>query len=413
MHIGLFTIGSRGDVQPFIALAIGLKNQGYQVTLATHENFRAFVTSYGIDFHGLHGDTEGLLHTEQGKNIVRTGNMSQFLRYAFKALHDMRVPLRKSILEGLEKVDFAIINCSMAIFTNTATEYLNKNHLLIQLNPPNLPTREFPALDLDKLNWPWFNKISYTFFNELLWQLFKKDVNEWRKELGMKPAKYSLLQEIIKKQIPIIHTFSEALLPRPKDWKGPFPVTGFLTIPPENRISNPDDDLPLELIQWLQNGPAPVYMGFGSIPIPDTAQFVHLVEKAIEKLGIRVVICAGWSRFDPIPSHPSIFFIEKADHDRLMPLCSAGLVHGGIGSLAAVLRAGIPAIVCSLFADQPIWGKLVEKQGLGVHLPWKKLSEETLALAIETVSSPQIKEKAQIVGAPGERVCGRKRGGVG
>jgi UDP:flavonoid glycosyltransferase YjiC (YdhE family) len=398
MHIGLFTIGSRGDVQPFVALALGLKKQGHQVTLATHANFRSFVEGYGVDFFELPGDTEGLLHTETGKEIVRTGNVTQFLRHAFNELHGMRVPLRERILECFGIIDVAVVNCTMALFTNTATEKANKPQLFIQLNPPNIPTREFAALDLDWLNWPWFNRISYSFFNELMWLFLKKDVNEWRKELGLPRAKVSLMQEIFQHKIPIIHAFSPELIARPKDWAGHYPVTGFLTLPYESRISHPSDEIPESLKIWLENGPAPIYMGFGSIPIPDADRFIDLIEQTVNGTGKRIVLCAGWSRFKILPTNPNIYFIERTNHEWLMPLCSAGLVHGGIGSLAALLRAGKPAIVCSLFADQPIWGKLIEKKGLGVHIPWKKLNALLLMNAINAVSDQKIIEKAAFTG---------------
>ena len=400
MHIVILTYGSRGDVQPYIALAHGLQAEGYQVSLAAPENFKSFIEGYQVDFLPLYGNPHDLLKTKEGKKIIQTGSTVEFIKYMHKAVHAIRFPLEDSILEACQSADFIIVNNVITFQVACVAEKLKIPFLILQLNPPIVPTGEFPALDLN-ISWlksPSFNKLTYEFLNWFAWQVYKKDINEWRQRLGLKKASQSMIKTFGDQKIPLIHSYCPHVIERPKDWDPQFHVSGYMYIKHENRLSNSEDLLHEGLKKWVLNGEKPVYFGFGSIPVPDPQEIVRMVENLMQQLNMRAIICAGWSDFHEAHLNEHIRIIKSTNHDELFPLCSCAIVHGGAGTTAAVMRAGIPVIVCSMIADQPLWGKIIENLGVGTHLPFQKMSEVELKKHIKMATSEKTKSAAKALG---------------
>jgi len=156
-------------------------------------------------------------------------------------------------------------------------------------------------------------------------------------------------------------------------------------------------EVPEGLEDWLAKGDRPVYIGFGSIPVPNQAKFYQALQGLLAHH--RVVLGAGWSVFHELPSHPNLFVTKYIDHDWLMPRCCAVVIHGGIGTIAAALRSGTPMIVVSVLADQPVNGTMIEKKRLGYHIPFKKLSSVRLLQAVRYVQDPLIVENCRAVAA--------------
>ena len=128
-----------------------------------------------------------------------------------------------------------------------------------------------------------------------------------------------------------------------------------------------------------------MYIGFGSIPFPDNRKLSNTIKGLLEQTDIRIIYCRGWSDMPDLPPNPRLLVIEQADHAWLLPRCRAAVIHGGIGTLAAVMQAGIPVIIASLFVDQPAWGKIIQRRNLGAHIPWRKLSASAVINALDMV----------------------------
>lgn len=213
----------------------------------------------------------------------------------------------------------------------------------------------------------------------VVWNLAKNDLIEFRQLLRLPPFKQNIFQHLADQNIPVLHTFSEELIKRPADWDNHHVVTGFMSL---NKNILPDT-ISQDLINWLQAGEKPVYIGFGSIPIPDPERLSQIIQHLLTNTNHRIVFCAGWSHIPHLPQHKNLFVISAVNHQWLFPQCRTAIIHGGIGTLTAVLQAGIPPIVVSLFVDQPIWGKIIARKKAGVHLPWRKLNAQRLINAIE------------------------------
>lgn len=398
MNIGIFTYGTRGDLQPYVALALGLMDKGHQVTLSATEDFKEFVEGFGVRFQPLWGNAETIMNSREGQSILQTENAIKLMKYYFKVLHDNREPLRKSYLEAVSKVDFIIANSMTLPIISAIAEKQNKKVALTYFMPPVVPTAEFPLGDFDFFNFPWYNKLTYKIAQAFFWKFIRQDTNEYRKELGLPELKENLIRVLDKQKILDLYCLSPSLIPQPKDWESHHKITGFINIPNQKRDKHFLDQTTKELSEWLSTGEKPIYIGFGSNGIGNTDKFSKMIAEVLEKTNERVLFCTGWSQFDNLPNHKNLFVTKYVNHETILPKCKLGIFHGGAGTLATMLRHDLPVIIVSFYTDQPTWGKIVERKKLGIHIPVKTLSFEKIAYAIKTVQTDEIMNNVALIG---------------
>lgn len=398
MNIGIFTYGTRGDLQPYVALALGLMDKGHQVTLSATEDFKDFVEGFGVAFQPLWGNAETMMNSKEGQSILQTENSIKLMKYYFKVLHDNRDPLRKSYYEAISKVDFIIANSMTLPILSAIAEIQNKKVALSYFMPPVVPTAEFPLGDFDFFNFPWYNKLTYKIAQGFFWKFIKQDTNEYRKELGLPELKENLVTYLDKQKILDLYCLSQSLIPQPKDWESHHKITGFINIPKHTRENHFLDQTTSELSEWLSNGDKPIYIGFGSNGVGNTAKFSKILTQVLEQTNERILFCTGWSQFDNLPTHKNLFVTKYVNHETILPQCKIGVFHGGAGTLATMLRHNLPVIIVSFYTDQPTWGKIVERKKLGIHIPLKTLSADKLISAIQKVQTKEIENNVSIVG---------------
>lgn len=398
MNIGIFTYGTRGDLQPYVALALGLMEKGHKVTLSATEDFKDFVEGFGVAFQPLWGNAETMMNSKEGQSILQTENSIKLMKYYFKVLHDNRKPLRKSYYEAISKVDFIIANSMTLPIVSAIAEKQNKKVALTYFMPPVVPTTEFPLGDFDFFNFPWYNKLTYKIAQGFFWKFIKEDTNEFRKELGLPELKENLVTYLDKQKILDLYCLSQSLIPQPKDWESHHKITGFINIPKHKRENHFLDQTTSELSEWLSNGDKPIYIGFGSNGVGNTAKFSKILTQVLEQTNERILFCTGWSQFDNLPTHKNLFVTKYVNHETILPQCKIGVFHGGAGTLATMLRHNLPVIIVSFYTDQPTWGKIVERKKLGVHIPVKTLSADKLISAIQKVQIKEIENNVSIAG---------------
>ncbi|MDB4901155.1 MAG: hypothetical protein JWQ63_436 [Mucilaginibacter sp.] len=398
MHYAIITYGSRCDVQPYIALALGLMARGHEVTLLAPENFKNFVEGYGVTFYPLHGNLEELIYSPEVLSMLKSGNMVSLLRYMQRAGRKIQSQVNQGMIAGCLNADIMIASVLSIIWVHSIAEKLNKKWGILQLSLPSTPTKEFPFSGLAFFNFPAYNIFTHRLVRFLYWQFNKKDLNRFRKSLGLTIARKSLLDLISKENILNLWCISPQLVANPKDWNSNSGITGFLTLPAKKRVIHPMDQIPPGLKEWLQNGEKPVYIGFGSIPIPDTDLFCKILNEIIIQTQFRIILCKGWSDIPGLITHPDLFVVKFINHEWLFPQCKTAVIHGGAGTTAAVIKAKISAIVVSVFADQPWWGKIIEDKNLGIHIPFKKLTAQKLLKAIEISQTPEMRKSVSETG---------------
>lgn len=399
MHYGIIAIGSRGDVQPFVALALGLMDRGHQVTMMAHENFKDFVEGYKIEFHPLPGSVEEMLYSPKGRKVLRSGNMLVFMHFVNKEVSKNQARVNEALLSGAKKADVFVTSVLGMIWIDAIAATSGKPYITVQLSFPTTPTREFPCVLLDFFDFPSYNRLTYRIFDYLYTKDNIKKLNTFRQSLGLPKAKGLLLKNTGARKNPHLYAVSPSILPRPADWEDRSQITGFIHLPPKRREQNPlDGGIPAELIRWLEAGEKPIYIGFGSIPVPDPPRFIHILNQLLTETSYRFIFCQGWSKIEGLAEHPRLFVMPAANHDWLFPRCRAVITHGGIGTVAAALRAKTPMIVASIFADQPWWGKRVERRGLGIHLPFQQWNNKKLLAAIRKTETAEIRQRVTEIG---------------
>jgi sterol 3beta-glucosyltransferase len=399
MKIGIFTYGTRGDVQPYIALALGLKKNGNQVILAAPGNFKGFVESFGIEFHPLYGNAEEKMNSPAGQSILRTESTIKLMKYFFKVLHSIRIPLRDSYIKGIDKVDFIIANTATLPIVGAIAEKQSKKMALTYFMPPVVLTREFPFADLDFFNFPWYNKLTYKIVHHFFGKFLKAEINEFRDQLGLPVLTENFVSYIDKQKLLDLYCLSPSLIPQPKDWDANHKITGFLTIPAEKREDYILEQTPGDLNKWLAEGEKPVYIGFGSNGVGNSEKFIAILNEILNTTNERILFCAGWALYHNLPEHKNLFVKKYVDHETILPKCKVGIFHGGAGTLAAMLRNNLPVIIISFYTDQPTWGKIARRMKLGVHIPLKKLNANKIITAIKTAQTEEIKQNVFNTGA--------------
>ncbi|MBZ4188764.1 glycosyltransferase [Niabella beijingensis] len=405
MHYGIITFGSRGDVQPYIALAQELTGRGNTVGIAGNENFSDFVRSYGIPFYALPGNTQKMLQSSEMTGILRSGNVIAYLRELRKLMQPEQERILEKMVDYCAAFDVLIATPLTMVWVFSVAEKLKKPWAVVQLTIPSVPTAAFPYMALHFFDTPVYNRFTYRLMRWLFWKENKKEVQAQRAILKLQPLEKSLLKKMDEQQILQLHAFSRFLIQRPSDWPAEAAITGFLKLP-ETKEGSAGIDPAAMISDWLGQGAPPVYIGFGSIPVPDPELFYTILEYLLRNTEERYIFCQGWSQPVALPEDDRLLIIKAAAHSWLFPQCKLAVIHGGIGTIGAALRARLPVVVVSIFGDQPVWGRFIEKKGWGTHIRFRKLTAQKLLSAIRTADQATVRTSVQHMGSMMEQENG-------
>ncbi|NJK79885.1 MAG: glycosyltransferase family 1 protein [Chloroflexaceae bacterium] len=242
-----------------------------------------------------------------------------------------------------------------------------------------------------------FNRASYL-ITRLISAPYNDVINDWRSSLSLKPRPWwaDELRHSDGSRVPVLYSISPHVVPPPADWPTDTYTTGYWTLPEPAGWQPPP-----ELVNFLQAGDRPVYVGFGSMVGTDSSGKARIVIEALQAAGVRGLLATGWGGLTPSDVPDSMYVIEQAPHTWLFEHVAAVVHHGGAGTTAAGLRAGRPTIICPFFGDQHFWGERVRRLGVGTQaIPQKELTVDKLAAALRTVTSDSaIQARAAALGA--------------
>ncbi len=399
MRITILCNGTRGDVQPFIAVGMGLQRAGHSVTLASNQRFHNLVTTYGLTFKPLHIDLMSVLDKQEMQAATHKSKNSTSY---FRLLREYAALLSQSheeVLDVCQNTDLILYNLSVPAGYDVA-EYFNIPCGLLGAQP-QVPTRAFPSVWLDPQigKGRIYNLLTHKLNQQLIWACYRPSINRFRREqLGLPALPFSGPEQMqVAMQMPTIHGYSTHIAPRPDDWKPWHHIVGYWFLDAPQHWQPPAD-----LVDFLAAGPPPVYVGFGSMVNGQNAQVVtDIVLKALARSGQRAVLAPGWGGLTAdIPTSDDIFVLGDTPHSWLFPQMAAVIHHGGAGTTAAGLRAGLPSVIIPHIADQFFWGQRVAALGLGPDpLPRKQLTVERLAEAIQIATTDRnIRARAALMG---------------
>lgn len=400
MRIRIITIGSQGDVRPYVALGVGLKNAGHSVRIATHPGFESLVTEHGLEFAPVAGDPREQADNRQLRELHDKGRS---LFQWWKTFNEVDAPLMRQRLqdcwEACSDAEVIIVSVLPYLFGYSIAKKLNVP-LVRAFYFPTSPTRTYPADFVPssiRLN-ERLNLASYQLQRHLLWQVARPWVSKACREvlgLGSLPFGEPFGELDRQKQL-LLYCYSAAVAPPPPDWGDWIDVTGYWFLD-----RSEDWTPPADLTAFLDAGPPPVYVGgFGSMTNREPAEVAGAVVSALKSAGVRAIVLSGWGGLSKSELPPDMFAVDWVPFDWLFSKVAAVVHHGGAGTTAASLRAGLPTIVVPFFLDQFYWGKRVFDLGVGPQPIFRKhLEAESLAAAIRlATTSRDMRERASALG---------------
>ncbi|KAH0641379.1 hypothetical protein KY285_037965 [Solanum tuberosum] len=394
IQIVMLIVGTRGDVQPFIAIGKRLQEYGHRVRLATHANFKEFVLTAGLEFYPLGGDpkvlagymvkNKGFLPSAPSEIPVQRNQLKDIISSLLPACEepdmDTGVPF---------KPDAIIANPPAYGHTHVAEALKIPIHIFFTM--PWTPTSEFPH-PLSRIKQPAGYRLSYQIVDSLIWLGIRDMINDTRKrKLKLRPVTYLSSSQVSVLDIPHGYIWSPHLVSKPKDWGPKVDVVGFCFLDLASGYEPPES-----LVNWLKDGQKPIYIGFGSLPVQEPEKMTQIIVEALERTGQRGIINKGWGGLGNLAEPKDfVYLLDNCPHDWLFLQCSAVVHHGGAGTTAAGLKAACPTTIVPFFGDQPFWGERVHARGVGPPpIPIDEFSLPKLVEAIEFMLDPKVKERA-------------------
>ncbi len=401
MRVTIPTTGSRGDVQPYVALGLGLQSAGWDVCLATHGDFETFVRRHGLDFFPLDESGEQMQGSDVGSRMVHSGSDPLTFLAQFCRLRRPRMEgLMRNCYEACRGSDLILLSNTELFIGQAVAEKLKLPTCWASLQPTT------PSFFLGNFLFPerpwWlpfplaYEYATHAVVGEVFWQWLRPAVDAARKKvLGLAPL--GPIGPIFDYMFPPVSLdgYSPLVIPPALDWGKRHHVTGFWFLN-DGRGYRP----PADLAAFLASGPPPVYVGFGSMHHRDPEAATRLVIESLERAGERGVLLTGWSGLQADGPNDRVYVLNNVPHDWLFPRMAAVVHHGGAGTTSATMRAGVPGLVIPFMSDQPFWARRVHALGVGPKpIPRERLTAERLARGIHrAVHDPAIRLRAVDLG---------------
>lgn len=401
MKIGIQTWGSNGDIRPFIALAAGLQAAGHQISMVAtdidNRSYHHYATEYNFSLRQVAtpvlADARSLKHiaelVAQARNPIEQSKI--ILQHTFQPA---RQAMHQAAME-LAQENTLLIGHFFLYPLQIEAEKRSKPYITVSFAPILMPSRHL--CPTGALDWgAWFNPLWWRLAQIILNRLYLSDINDFRRQQGLPPQRDLLNQTWASDRLNLIAA-SPQLCDSPPDWPDKNRLCGHFDLPESST-----DTLPANVQTYLEAGPPPIFIGFGSLTPADDQQYrqiYELIDEALQRTQQRGIIQLPLQQLADTPRSPRLLNVGHLSHRQLFPHCALVIHHGGAGTAHAVAQAGVPAIVIAHLADQYYWGEQLHKRGTAPkHLDIRNLTATTLTRAIQTVvQTPAMKQRAQTI----------------
>lgn len=387
MQISMLTCGTRGDTQPLMALGAELRRRGHDIRLAVSPNTMGPARACGFETLPFGPDSQALMESEEGQRWLASGNVKAFVKELSAASTASFETSRREAEAACDGADLIVAGILAEDFADAFAELLEVPMVTLH-HAPLRRSRAYPhpLVSTARLPRP-VNSLTGAVFDRVWWAGSKAEVETIRADAGLPPARRPLAVRRAETGAVELQAYDEVMVPG-LGWGPRRPLVGFLNLDEEMRAELGEAGLDTELADWLDAGPPPVFFGFGSMPVRDPAATVAMLTRVARALGVRALISAGWGRLSALdPDADDVAVVGNVDHVAVLPRCAAAVHHGGAGTTATSLAAGVPTVVCSVFADQPFWGRRIEGLGVGAHLRFADLDASSLEAALRVALS--------------------------
>lgn len=386
MRVLIVSLGTAGDVVPLAGLAVRIKEAGHDVSVAAEGYLASLVRNLGVAFHPLttHGEADGQEELPSHADVMG-------LREILSMVQEQGARLEAVVQHGVD-ADLVLLSATATPLGWHMAEAMDVESMGVFLQPLH-PTRELAPMFTSSDSWgSWGNRATgwamlHTF--DIVWSRAAKAMR-LRFDLPRASSR-RLRRELEERRWPVCYGFSPAVVPRPSDWRDGLEVVGYWW-----PAVKPDWQPPDELVAFLEAGPPPVLIGFGSSkPKEQGDRLSEVTAAALRRAGLRGVIQSGWAGLSVIDD--DVITVGEVPHEWLMPRTTAVVHHAGAGVTAAALRAGIPSIPVPNRSDQPFWTRRLVSLGVSPgRLRLKDLAPGELAEAMtQAVSNPSYRARAR------------------
>lgn len=394
MRIAIFTLGSRGDVQPYVALGVEALKYNHEVVICTGESFKSFIEDNNIEFAKADLDLMALLQTEEGQEVFNNGT-----KHIIKAMKYAKEKVNPAYRKTMEQFYNCAKNADIIIYHPKS---FGAQDLALKLDIPCIcispvpfiyPIEEFPNLvvysqgSLGKyINKLTYIPIKYADASNI------KEINDFRKNVLNMPTRKSGIYayNINNKPIPIVYPISKYLFEDVKTWDNRVYLPGFIF------LENKEEKLDKEIYEFISKGSKPIVVSFSSMPIKNPHKFKETLVKALSKSNNRAIVLTGVSGMN-FENEENILAVSSAPHNMLFPLSKGIMHHGGVGTMASALKAGKPQLIMPFSVDQPFWANRLYKLGYAI----KPLSKNSLTVE-DLINSFKEMDKEQYINSATE-----------
>ena len=392
--ITVLATGTRGDVQPFIALAYGLQQAGHHVHVVTNAIYESWVRSYGLDVRTVSWDPHAAMLLQN--QLAGQKNPFVYVRKQLENTHQVYSSVQRESFEACQAADCLVFSV-LSAWGYSIAEKINVPMIAGMLHPLErtsaFPMQLIPINLGGTLNWA-----SHILAEYLMELVIGGEVNAFRTAIGLPPHRFpfTLFKALRENNIPLLCNLSPAIIPRPGDWAERIRMDGYWFLPAAKDWSPPP-----ALTDFLADGDAPVYIGFGSTITGRAKETGQIITKALHQVNCRGVLAKGWGELKGLEFDPGRFIvIDEVPHDWLFERMAMIVHHGGAGTTASAFCAGVPQIVVPHMQDQPFWGNKTYQLGVGAKpVPRSRLSVDSFARALQSViDDPSMRTRAEEIG---------------
>lgn len=397
MKFALASYGTRGDIEPSVAIGRELQRRGHHVCIAVPPDLVGFAESAGLAAVPYGAETHAWMDAFQNFSTTlfskfwRIRDISRWGLEIKEVTNQSWSHMNKTLQSLAEGADLVLAGqtyqeIAANIAESQALPLVTLHHVPMRPNGQVVAILPAPA-----------SRFAVRVFDWLTWRLSKKLEDAQRSELGLPKTTSSSPRRIAALGALEIQAYDEAAFPRLAaewaKWQHQRPFVGALTM---NLATSADD----EAATWIAQGAPPIFFGFGSMPVKSPVDTVDMIGGACAQLDERALICAGWNDFDDVPHFDHVKIIPAVNYASIFPTCRAAVHHGGSGTTAASLRAGIPTLILSVDGNQIIWGAQVKRRlKVGTHRRLSLTTQNSLIADLRKILAPEYANRAHALAA--------------
>ncbi|MBF6206643.1 MULTISPECIES: glycosyltransferase [Nocardia] len=404
MRVALLPAGTRGDHQPYLALAHEFRTRGHEVEITATRNQAHILRNADFEPHVIPFDAAELLETTEAKRALASGKTLPFVRIMLdtvKIIEGSRgVAMHEVLVKACAAAD-VVVACASTL--PWAMDFREKTGTPVIgcLPYPLERTDEFPSSFMAKnmTSSRFLSRASYSLFELSYTFLYRKVDRRMRREMGLPGKPRNPFRRLRDERIPLVHMVSPVLLPKPHDWSERATIVGASILPPRLRDAWGEAVVDPRLDAWLDEGPPPIYFCMTGMPVLDPVECRAMIATVCARLGTRALLTVKGEGFPKgFSADRTLLVIDSFDYDRVLPRCSAVVHHGGSGNTHDVVRAGIPAVVIPVHSDQFFYGWRIAALGIGATFPYREITTERLYQALAQALAPRARQRAAEIG---------------